>query len=413
MPAALTVPMGTLTSLGVGKESTSGVFAVPTIWHALKNFSPSSSNLVIARTGARKRWGQSEPITGGYQFSASLGVEADPDTLPQLWAYALGNQSAPSHNIVNTTLSASTLVAATTFTVASTVGMQIGCTVTIDTSTNAEPLVVSNIVTPTSFTTTTGATKAHASGAAVTLTSTSAYLTYLKMGPLPSFSIELDAQADVLQYTGLYVDSFAVNMNATSEVEATFSLEGISEDIKGAAATTPVYSVLKPLSTVDARSNVMIANVGAGDVGQVGVSKLAFSVANNLKKGYYSIGTGRRVLTFPQLQRKVTGTLELGFETDAAYRAFLGGAGATTPQSDVPGVQINAQVVSPGVVDATTGLQYAINVIIPDAKFTKFGMKVTSNDMIMQSISWEASESGNGNNDDFSMYVTNAASAVY
>jgi hypothetical protein len=413
MPAALSVPMGTLTSLGVGKETVFAAFTTPTIWHSLKSFSPKSTNMTIPRTGARKRWGQSEPITGGYDFSAALAVESDPDAIGQLWAYAMGSQGAPTHNIVATTVgTGGSTLGSTNIPVTSIAGIQVGCSLTVDTAANQETVVVADVLAG-AITTASVTTHAHTAGVVVTLTSATAYLSYLKMGTLPSFSIELDAQTDVLQYTGLFIDSWAINMGAAAEVEATFNIVGALEDIKGSAATTPVYSILKPLSSVDVRSNVLIANIASGAIGQVGVTKISFSCANNLKKGYYSIGTGRRVLNYPQLQRKVTGTLELGFETDAAYRSFLGASGATSPQSDVPGVQINAQVVSPATVDSVLNLAYALNVIIANAKFTGYSMKIVSNDMIVATVTFESSESANGADDDLSMYLTSAASAVY
>ena len=207
MPAALSVPMGTLTSLGVGKETTFAAFATPTIWHSLKSVSPKGTNMTIPRTGARIRHGQSEPITGGYDFSSPLAVESDPDAIGQLWAYAMGSQTAPTHNIVAAHVgTGGSTLGSTNIPLDSIVGIQVGCSLTVDTAANQETVVVADILAG-AITTVSATTHAHTAGVVVTLTSATAYLSYLKMGTLPSFSIELDAQTDVLQYTGLFIDS--------------------------------------------------------------------------------------------------------------------------------------------------------------------------------------------------------------
>ena len=95
MAAPINPPVGQITSLGIGKETTPGVAVVPTVFHAHMGWKAGDSNVMVRRTGARKRLGQTYPATGVYMTKGSLEVECDPDTLPQLMAFALGGQATP------------------------------------------------------------------------------------------------------------------------------------------------------------------------------------------------------------------------------------------------------------------------------------------------------------------------------
>ena len=99
MPAPLVSPYGELASLGVSKETIFGTFVAPTIFHAIEDFTPSPSNQLIQRQGARKRRGRSLPIVDGYVGKASFTPECDPDVVGQLIAYAMGAQTTPAHTV--------------------------------------------------------------------------------------------------------------------------------------------------------------------------------------------------------------------------------------------------------------------------------------------------------------------------
>ena len=90
-------PVGELTSIGIGKESASAFATpvVPTVFYETETFTPSSKNTLIPRPGSAKRAGRRPPSTGGYAATLSFRPGSTPDTIGQLMAYAMGQQSTP------------------------------------------------------------------------------------------------------------------------------------------------------------------------------------------------------------------------------------------------------------------------------------------------------------------------------
>ncbi len=105
---------------------------------------PGTYNLAVS---SKTMWGESAPIVR--QVSTSTGNIAV-TIAPEIGAYLYRAYLSPAAN--NTTLGASTLVGATTFTVASAGTYAVGQTVVIDTGTNAEATTITAI-SGTTFTT--------------------------------------------------------------------------------------------------------------------------------------------------------------------------------------------------------------------------------------------------------------------
>lgn len=414
MPGPLTVPAGELESLGIAKETTFGTFVTPTLWHPFTTFDPKPKNNPVPRTGARKRYGQTFPATGSFQGSASLDVESDPDTLGQLLAFSMGNQSVPALLIINTTLSASTIIGATTFTVASLANIVPGMVLTFDTSANLETLTVASLAsdgTVNTITTTTAATKAHASGVSVTLTSTTAYLSTMKLGLLPSFSAQLNRVTDAIDYTGCMVDSMALSMNAKAGLQPKFTLVYRAEAIDGAPAA-PSFGTKQPF-TFENPNNYQTWN-GAiiGTPGAVSTVSMSVNLNNNLFKDYFSGGAGRFVQAFPQQQRAVKGSVVLGFETNAAYKSFLGAA--TGPNGvSIPSTSFGWVMCGSDLADATLGVPYMVTVTLPKLYATGHSVNNKSTGYLEQTFDFDASESGNGNQDDLTISYVGTGSAIF
>jgi hypothetical protein len=92
----LVVPVGQRTWLGVAKETTFGIFVNPTIFHGCESNSPVDKHTVSERPGPRGFAGRTPAAPGKLETSLSVKLEPDPDTVFQLIAYAMGNQSAPA-----------------------------------------------------------------------------------------------------------------------------------------------------------------------------------------------------------------------------------------------------------------------------------------------------------------------------
>ena len=413
MGAPLTVPVGELSSFGVGKETTFGVFATPTLFHAVEDCSPTPKNILIPRSGARKRRGQNLPIVGGYEGKLSLTPEPDPDTVGQLLAYSMGAQTAPTLNVVNTTLSANTSIGATAFTCSTTIGMQPGMLLSFDTAGNQESLTVLAITGAGAFSTTSAATKAHTSGGAITCTSTTAYLTTLTLGTLPTWSAELNRVTDTVDYTACMIDSFSIDSSTGKYLQTKFNAAYQTEAIQG-SPTSPTFSTKLPPAYDNPNNTAIIFGTAYGASGQVAVGDWSVSGSNNIGTNYRSFGAGRNIVNYPQQQRKFTGKVSLGFESDQAYKAFLGNASsATSPQSSVPGVALDFRMFTTDVLDSTNNLFYAFHFYLGNVFLETHGAPIKSSSVIMQQFTYQAAETANGANDDLKISLVNGNSTIY
>ncbi len=426
MPAGLIAPFGDLESLGIGKETTFGTFATPTTFYAFNQFDPKPQNVTVARTAARKHYGQARPATAGYEATATLDAEFDPDVIAQIIAYGFGGQSTPTLDIFASTLSAATTIGANSFSVVTTAAMVNdpgflipGQKVTIDTAANLETLTVQTVTpsdsvsTPSVFTTTTNAAFAHASGVATVVTATNAYLSTFSMSTLPSFSIELNRITDAVRYLGCMVDTMDFTATAKKGVDVKIGLVYQNEFVTTpGACTTPTYSTKLPLM-FEHPANLSIMNGAVmGQFGQVTVQSFSIKVNNNLMKGYYSFGQGRQVQSFPQQLRTISGTVGLGFETDAAYLAFLGAATGPNPIT-VPEVAVAFSAVGSDIIDTGTNTPFSFRFILPNNTIDTHAVANQSTKVLMQTFNLKAAESLAGANDDMKIAYIGSSSTVF
>ena len=345
MAAPLLSPYGEEASFGASKETTFATFVAPTVFHAIEDCSPTPSNQLIKRTGARKRRGQSLPLADGYVGKMTLTPECDPDTVGQLIAFALGAQTAPSHTVKGSS------------------------------------------------------------------TSTTAYTSTLKLGQLPSFSAELNRITDAIDYLGCRVNGMTLDFSPGKGLTPTFDIVYATEDVQG-SPTSPTFSTKVPFIFNNPLHVVTLFGSAAGAAGDVTVHQFSVALKNNLVTNYYSAGSGTRsVVDFPQQAANVTGKAKLGFETDTAYQKFLGAA--TSPGNVVAGVAFDFNLVTTDEIDATLAIYYGIEIVVGNAIIQTHSAPIKSGGIIYQDISFEAGETGNGNNDDLLINLTNTASAIY
>lgn len=418
----VTPPVGELTSLGLVKETTPGVFPGMSgaVYHAQMDVSFNGKNVAVPRTGARKRYGQTYPATGGYEGSGSIQVETSADTIGQPIAYALGNQSAPSTGIVNVALSQATITGATAFPIGSAFPVNIvpGQTLTFDTSTNMETLTVANpAITATSgvfsINTTTGATKAHASGVAVTLTGTNARYTKMTLGLLPYFSAQVFRETDTVDFLGCMMESAAFTMNAKGGLDVKFAVANLDEALD-ASPGTPVFSTKNPFVFENPKNWQIMGGAMVGVPGSsAAVIDLQATLSNNLDKTYFSGSGGRKPYGFVQQQRNVKGSVTLGFEDDSAYEIFLGAAGATGPQFPVQGTSFAWCCVGQDVIDSALGIPYIVTLQFPNIFPEEDPVQLKSTGLITQKFTFLGAESANGNQDDLTVHYVGVNTATF
>lgn len=410
MPAPLTVPTGQLTSLGVGKETTFGTFATPSIFHACEDVSPTPKNILIPLPASRKRYGQTLPIVAGFEGRMTLTPEADGDTIGQLWAYGMGAQTSPAATYGSTTTTASYSIGVSTIAVVSTLGLQPGSQVGVDTAGQAENLLIASL-TLTTITFSSPTTKTHSSGITVAQQATTARGSALTFGALPSFSAESNRGTDTVDYLGCMIDNFSLSIAPGKALQPKFGIFYANEVLQG-SPTTPTISTKKPYYAENPNNVALLFGTAYGQAGQCTVQQVDISVANNLAP-IRSFPAGRSPVTFAQQQRKASGKTVLGFENDQAYKAFLGNASsATSPQASVPGVSLDFRVFSSDAVDGG-GLQYGAEFYLGNVILETHGAPVKSSNYITQEFSFQAAETANGANDDLKIFLITAATTAY
>ena len=407
MASPLYVPIGERASLGIGKETTFGTPVTPTLFFPLEDFSPTPKNTAIPRTGARGQLSQVYPATGTYVGKLSLQVEPDPDTLPMLLAYALGTQTTPSLEVVNTTVTTLAVTAATTVDVADATNIVPGESITIGTN---SPIVVSS-VSGTTVNLASGLTSQVSIGGAVTLTSTTAYTSTAKLGtPLPTFTCQNNRVTDTVAYSGCKVDTFDLTLDPKKGLTAKFTLLNQTESKVGSPAT-PVYSALYPFLFETAGGSTTFNGSAIGVAGTAAVLGWQIQGANTLDANYFSAANGRFPMSFPEQMRKFTGKATLGFENDVAQQAFWGGSSG--PGTVIAATALNFFMVSTDLADATAGIPYSLNLKMSKVFIEAADVAQKPGAILQQAVTFQMSQSSAGADDDLVATWVNTASAVY
>jgi hypothetical protein len=336
------IPTGQITSLGIGKETTYGVKATPTLFHESEAFTPNSKNTFMWRPGSRKSPGQRKPSTGGFDISIAFRPGTTPDTLAQLLAYTMGTQATPS----------------------------------------------------------------------LDLTSTVAYKQALTFGAitiLPSFTMEFNRVTDALDYLGCCVDTAKFSLEPNKGLSADFTIVASTEALN-ASPTAPTFStkdifMMEAAGTATSFNSVVIGTPAAPP----SVLKWDLTVANNIQKNYR--GAQRGVLGFPLGARKVSGSLTLGFESNAAYLAFW--SGTTAPGASVAGIPLSLTVGCQDYADPGSLLiPYSINFALPNIFIESAPVANKTSGALEQTVTFQAAETVAGG-DDLTINLVNTNSTVY
>jgi len=341
-------PVGELTSIGIGKES-AAAFATPvapSVFYETETFTPADKNTLIPRPGSAKRAGRRSPSTGGFMSSFSFRPGSTPDTIGQLMAFAMGQQSAP----------------------------------------------------------------------ALTGTSLTAYKSTLSFGTsiaLPSFTTEFNRVTDAVDFIGCCVDTMKIALDADKGLAVDFGVANATLAIQG-APVAPSFSN-KNILTMEAPSTTVSINgatIGASGAGQA-VLKWDVTLNNQLQKNYRGAGAGRKVLAFPLGNRIVGGSMTLGFESNAQYQQFLGATGAMSPAAAITGVPLVLTVGSQDFADASKSIYYSVTLRLPNCFFEGGPVANKTSGALEQVVTFYASESAAGGNDDLQIDLVNLAAAVY
>jgi hypothetical protein len=428
---ALGVPGGQNTAVGIGKETTAGVPASPTVYHAHTGFVAQEKNTAVPRPGARRQLTETYPATGPYVVTLSMSVETDPDAFMQLVAFAMGDQSSPTETLVSTELYSIAAMGATALKVKDIRPFYPGCNFTVVGNTESVCLSIepNDGSTPNpggTVNVVTGLSAGAAANAGITATSSSSYISTLIHGtPLPSFSLTIQRASesfgasfnDYVLYYGCKVNGMTLSMDPKGGLTAKFTIIAIGainqEDALWPGGFSPSFSTLYPFQFTNTNSFSVFNGLWIGYSGQMAVASWEIDVANNLLADYYSFGNGRTLLTIPEQQRKVTAKCTLGFESNEPYEYFWGAAGATRPQNVIPGIPIEFCARSSDLADDTLDYYYSIDVTLINCFIETDDPDIKPTGTIMQPLSITTGASGAGANDNLEVTFINNNSSVY
>ncbi|MDB5069628.1 MAG: hypothetical protein JWM87_739 [Candidatus Eremiobacteraeota bacterium] len=404
------------TSIGYTKEITFGTFAVPTIFPNYETWSPSPKNIAIKRPTTRRRAGQSMPATGGYEFSASLRVGAEPDTLFPLLAYFFGSQTTPSAYIYAVTALTSGTAVASNVSLPVTAGtgtkFQNGDSVIVGAGTaNVETCVINAIPTANAIQVA-ATTKTHLTADTVQGLSPTAYGSTLSLAlsTIPSFSLEYNRVNDAIDYVGCKLDTLKISIAPGQQLMCDFGLVAANEVIN-VSPTTPSFSTLFPLvseANINGAASVNYNGVNLTAANTTLVRKFDLQVNNNLDKGFRTAAS-RFVQDFPLGQRTGSGSIVLSFPDNTKYKDFLGLSTATGPQGSIAGVQLNYAISTQSLIDPTRLVAYSVNFTMPNLFLNGDAVPGKLSGALEQTLSFDLAETSGANNDVQALIVGGSA----
>jgi len=437
-PTAPFAPSSALVALGLAKEATFGTFVnTPTVWMVPDEATFTPTNELLERPGSRQRIGRTSSVAGMFTGKATLSCEADPDNVEALLCFALGldaladsgfgttaypNFQAPISNpanngTVSTTLASTVQAGSEVANLTAIAGVANIGLLTVGSGGNAETVQTWGKHAGSGATGVVAArfARSHASSSVVvSSTVVPAHLRAIQMqSPRPTFTTRVYRVTDDLSYAGCKVSSLTIAPAEKAVLSVKVQLEYQNEASNGGYSTydpTPTWPTppSPTLSTLEPFTFQSSFNYGLIDGVASSATIMGWQVAmeNGLVADYPNFGGGRLRAPYPEQQTKVSGSLDLGFETEDLIRKFWGNDLAGGPQSVVLSTVLNFQFETPWLINAS--YQYTMSIVLPKIKLSTVGVPIKGGDYLKQSAKFEAYESADGAQDDLTVFLINA-----
>jgi len=196
---------------------------------------------------------------------------------------------------------------------------------------------------------------------------------------LPSLSVEVDRDTDVVRHVGVGVDTLELSHTAEERLAASVDLPAQAPD-GSVSSSEPAYSDLRNFRFHDIDLSV------AGTPRNADVRDLTLTVENDLGSEY----RGNRTLSKMSVgERTVTATATLDFETTELYEQFLGQTGAAGPQDQLANVGMDVTWTTPETVE-DTGTNYALRWYMPRCTMNTHEATLNGNDAIAEDVEFRA-----------------------
>ncbi len=279
-----------------------------------------------------------------------------------------------------------------------------GQSLTVDTSSQAETVVVRAVTTTQFFA---YFTKTHAADVAVVNASlVDAYdHTFTLASPRNSFTAQLNDIISAKNAFGAKIGKLSFKITPKSIIEAMCTVEYQGE-ANVSSPTSPTFSTLRGFVFTTPGNAVTMNGVPIDS----SVQAISLDIDIGLVTDYPRYGNGRYRAQLPEMVTKVTGSLDLAFETETMLEQFWGAPGSTGPQGDILPAPLVITIDSVDNID--TALPYSLTITIPMAKAKTAPVTRKVGDYLKQTWQFEASESTNGAGDDAKFVLVNANNAA-
>lgn len=203
--------------------------------------------------------------------------------------------------------------------------------------------------------------------------------TFAPADTLPSLSVEVDRDTDVVRHLGGGVDT--LELSHTAEDMLTVSSDIIAkEPDPSPSSASPTYSDLRNFRWNDIGITV------DGTSRDTDVTEATFEIGNSLEPLF----RGSRTLSKMGVgEREVTASLSLDFENTGLFEKFLGAAGATGPEDQLATIGVEATWTSPETIeDTSTG--YSLRWNMPNCSINTHEATINQNDAVIENIELRA-----------------------
>jgi hypothetical protein len=196
---------------------------------------------------------------------------------------------------------------------------------------------------------------------------------------LPSLSVEVDRDTDVVRHLGCGVDTLELEHAAEEMLTASADVIAKEPD-PSVSSTTPGYSDLRNFRWND---GTMTFN---GTDRTADLQDVTWSIENGMGSEYRGARTLGKISVG---ERPITATATLDFETTELFEQFLGAADATSPQDQLATVGVNLKWSTPETI-ASSSDNYALEVDMPTCSVNTHSANIDQNSLVAEEVEFRA-----------------------
>jgi hypothetical protein len=195
--------------------------------------------------------------------------------------------------------------------------------------------------------------------------------TPLQSASLPSWTVQVDAEAGCQNWLGVTFSSLGFTLSPDALIEC--SLGVVAQTTKEATAAVPTYTTLDPFTAYD----VAVSFNGVPDVT---FENLKIEISND-NEGVRTLNNQRYISRSVAKNLTVSGSFSLEFSNMDKFRLFWGSAVATAPQKCITdsALQIDITSTCQEIVPAS-GVYYSLSIVIPSIYFSTGAPNITGPD---------------------------------